>query len=50
MPKCSKCEKEAEYLFEEDGKIIYFCREHAREFMFENNVNFLPRIKIKEID
>lgn len=47
MLKCSKCNKEAEYYFEENDKIIYSCREHAREFMFENNVNFLPRIKVK---
>jgi len=47
MPTCSKCNKEAEYYFEENDKIIYFCREHAREFMFENDVNFLPRIKVK---
>jgi len=47
MPKCSKCDNEAEYYFKENNKIIYLCREHAKEFMFENNVNFLSRIKVK---
>jgi len=47
MSTYSKCNKEAEYYFEENDNTIYFCREHAREFMFENNVNFLPRVKVK---
>ncbi len=45
-PKCSFCDKPAEYyLPDESGKPkLYFCEDHALEWLKVGKVSYLPKI------
>jgi len=43
--KCSKCSKKAEYVVTEKDKKIYLCKEHSREKLIKDKLNFIERIK-----
>jgi len=43
--KCSKCSKKAEYYVIEKEKKIYLCKEHSREKLIKDKLNFIEKIK-----
>lgn len=45
-PKCSFCDKQAEYFLpDESGKPrLYFCEDHAIEWLKEGKASYLPKV------
>jgi len=45
MPKCSFCDKKAEYVDDPRNPRLFFCQEHAKQWLLEGKAVFLFKIK-----
>jgi len=45
MKKCGKCNGKGEYFVKQYDTVVFFCEKHAKEYIKENNLVFIPKIK-----